>query len=378
MSDHENEGMSERQLADFLTEEVFSDKPRSVGEAMKAADLEDPTPLIEDPPGAPGEELEQEPPLPPQPEPVETGPIVVSDEPGRDDEKREPPAAVEGEVTPEEEELGEIEEEEELPHLVWAKKKYGDDPDKWAKAAFDQEQHISRMANSLKEAEALAVQWYEYAQQAEAAATSAQTQGMPLSASEENWVEQAMANPHGYARQAAMQGNVNLFNAVLARVAEENPGVAASIGSQIQMEMQQIVAAENGQMQSGPPPLDQALGASFQRLGINLEQAGPQMSEKIAELGEYHPYVQAILNGDDAQRDLAVQAVYDLVRATTLVSRRVRDDQRATQIQREGELRREAAGVVTGSPHTPPPAVDPFMAAMEQEWKDRRQWGGDE
>jgi len=377
MSNQESESLSERELAAQLQEQLFSGKPRSVGEAL-AADPEDPTPLIEDPPGQPGDELEPPTAPPVQPQPVEVPPIEVTDEPGRDDEKREPPVLAEGEITPVEEEQQVEEEEEELPHLAWAKKKYGDDPDKWAKAAFDQEQHISRMANSLKEAEQLAVQWYEYAQQAEAAATSAQTQGMPMSASEEAWVEQAMTNPHGYARQAAFQGNANLFNAVLARVAEDNPGLAATIGTQVQMEMQQIVAQENGQMQSGPPPLDQSLGASFSRLGINLEQAGPQMMEKVQELGEYHPYVQAILHGDDAQRDLAVQAVYDLVRAGTLVTRKVRDEQRATQIQREGELRREAAGVVTGSPHTPPPAVDPFMAAMEQEWKDRRQWGTDE
>jgi hypothetical protein len=370
-----DESMTERELAQKLQDELFSGKPRSVGEALAA---DDPTPLIEDPPGQPGDELEPPPKPPAEPEPVEAPPIVVSDEPGRDIEKGQEPAPVAAEAAPEPEEEEpeeDTEEEEDLPHLAWAKKKYGDDPDKWAKAAFDQEQHISRMANSLKEAEQLAVQWYEYAQQAERQAAQQQQMGMPLSAQEEAWVEQAMTNPYTYARQAGMQGNVPLFNAVLARVAEDNPGLAASIGSQIQMEMQQYVAAQdNGAMQAAPT-LDQALGASFQRLGINLEQAGPQMMAKVQELGEYHPYVQAILTGDDAQRDLAVQAVYDLVRAGTLTKRRVSDDQRAEQIKREGELRREAAGVVTGSPHVPPQEKDPFVDAMRQEWKDRRQWG---
>ena len=235
------------------------------------------------------------------------------------------------------------------------------------------------MGNQLKEAEALAVQWYEYAQQAEQQAAQTQQMGMPMSAQEEAWVEQSLANPMDYARQAAFNGNVNLFNAILARIAEENPGLAANIGSQVQMELRQAADAELAQQRNGPQPmtLQEALGGSFQRLGINLEQSGPSMSEKIAELGEYHPYVQAILGMDDGQRDLAVQAVYDLTRAGTLTKRVVRDEQQAAQIQREGELRREAAGVVQGSPHIPPVKEDPFMAAMEQEWKDRRQWGGE-
>jgi hypothetical protein len=375
MSD--TESLSERELAEYLTSEVFSTEPRSVGEALAAAD--DPTPPVEPAPDPqqppPAEEtppepsLHEEPPVivtdePVQPEPIEVPAPTPSDEPGRDDEKEE--YALE-------------EETDELPHMAWAKKKYGDDPTKWAKAAFDQEQHISRMGNQLKEAEALAVQWYEYAQQAEQQAQQAPSVGMPMSAAEEQWVEQATTNPMEYARAAAFNGNVQLFNAILARVAEENPGFAANIGAQVQTELRQAADQEMAQQANGQQPvtLQQALGGSFQRLGIDLEQAGPSMSEKIAELGEYHPYVQAILGMDDGQRDLAVQAVYDLTRAGTLTKRVVRDEQRAAQIQREGELRREAAGVVQGSPHIPPVKEDPFMAAMEQEWKDRRQWGGE-
>jgi hypothetical protein len=101
------------------------------------------------------------------------------------------------------------------------------------------------------------------------------------------------------------------------------------------------------------------------------------MSEKIAELGEYHPYVQAILGPDPGQRDLAVQAIFDLVREGQVTLRRVRDEQKEATIKREGELRREAAGIVTGAPHTPPPAEDPLMAAMQREWEARRQWAED-
>ena len=68
-----------------------------------------------------------------------------------------------------------------------------------------------------------------------------------------------------------------------------------------------------------------------------------------------------------------MQAMYDLAGAGGNVTR-VRDDARAARIRREGELRREAAGVVTGSPHTPPPQQSPLMAAMEEEWKARGQW----
>jgi hypothetical protein len=356
----EQESVSERELAEQLRNELFSGEPRSVGEALAAAE-EAPEPPVETPP-----------------EPPATPPVVVTDTPEQPEPQADAPtepADELGEPTDEPTEVEEPEEgEEDDPNVVWAKKRYGDDTAKWAKGAREQDQHISRLTNEKKEAEQLAVQWYEYAQQAEAAAQSAQTQGMPMSAAEEAWVEQAMANPYQYARQAAMNGNVNLFNAVLARVAEENPGVAASIGTQVQMEMAQYVAAQDNGQQQAAPPLDQTLGASFARLGIDLAEAGPSMMEKVAEMGEYHPYVQAILNGDDAQRDLAVQAVYDLVREGQFTKRRVREDDREATIRREAELRREAAGVVTGSPHTPPPPTSGLLDAMEAEWRARGQW----
>jgi hypothetical protein len=65
------------------------------------------------------------------------------------------------------------------------------------------------------------------------------------------------------------------------------------------------------------------------------------------------------------------------MRSSKLTKRVVRDEQSAERIRREGELRREAAGVVQGSPHTPSPQQDPFMQAMEDEWKQRGQWGGE-
>ena len=66
--------------------------------------------------------------------------------------------------------------------------------------------------------------------------------GMPLSSAEENWIEQSVSNPYQYARQAAMQGNVQLYQAVLGRVAEDNPMLAGHVGAQIQMEVEQLAA----------------------------------------------------------------------------------------------------------------------------------------
>ena len=360
MSD--TESLSERELADYLTESVFSNKPKSVGEALAAAE-EEPAAAPEVP----------EPPVETPPEP----PVVVTDTPEQEDTEEgqeEPEVPAEQVVEPEEEDTEEDTEEDE--NVVWAKKKYGDDPNQWAKAARNMERHISQLTNEKKEAEQLAAQWYEYAQQQE---RQPQMGGMPLSASEENWIEQSLANPMEYARQAAFQGNPQLYNGVIARVAEENPMLAGQIGAQVQFELQQAAMYEQQQTQAVHPQaqLPIALAQSFVRLGIDLEQSGPPMSEKIGELGEYHPYVQAILNGDNGQRDLAMQAVYDLMRSSKLTKRVVRDEQAAERIRREGELRREAAGVVTGAPHTPPPQQDPFMQAMEDEWKARGQWGGE-
>jgi hypothetical protein len=364
----ETESLTERELAEELFEDVFSGRPRSVGEALAAAD--------EIPPEPAADEI-------PEP-PVEEPPLVVTDEPTQPDTPEGQPGE---EVAPEPElELeGEAEDldTEDDENVVWAKKKYGDEPHQWAKAARNQERHISQLANELREAQEVAVQQHGYIQQLEQQAQSASFNGgmgMPLSSQEEAWVEQAMSNPYGYAQQAAFQGNGQLFNAVLTRVAEENPMLAGQISAQVQQDLQQAAYQQQGPPQEEVHPQAQlpiALAQSFVRLGIDLAESGPPMAEKIGELGEYHPYVQAILTGDERQRDLAVQAVYDLMRSSKLTKRVVRDEQSAERIRREGELRREAAGVVQGSPHTPSPQQDPFMQAMEDEWKQRGQWGGE-
>jgi len=359
MSDTEQEGMSERELQDWFADEVFTEKPRSVGEALAAADSEATAtePVVDEP--APV---------------VDEQPLVIEDEPVQPTPpgEEEPPAA----DLP----LGDEEVIEELPeegdddeNVVWAKKKYGDDPTKWAQAARAQEQHISRLAAEKKEAEELAGEWYEYAQGIQQEAQQQTQMGMPLSTQEENWVEQSIANPLQAARQAAQQGNVNLYNGVITRIAEENPLMAGQIDSQIRLEMQQL--AQQQQIPEQRPSLAEAMGASIQRLGIDLNTYGEPMSAKIAELGEYHPYVQTILEGDPAAREIALMAVYDLVRSTAMSTRRVRSEERDEQIRHEAELRRQAAGVVTGGPQsqTAPPQ-DPFMAAMEQELRDRGQW----
>lgn len=358
----EQDSMSERELADFFADEVFSGKPRSVGEALAAADGS--APAEED--ADLQEEVDEE---------AATPPVVVTDEPSQPPPPPEP--------TPEEPEaeVGEVEDEEEADEIgedenvVWATKKYGDDPAKWAQAARHQEQHISRLAAEKKEAENLAGEWYQYAQGVEQQAQQMQQQAMPLSASEENWIEQSvMMNPHQAAMQAAMSGNLNLYNAVIGRVAEENALLAGQIGAQVQREMEQLAAQENGQYQQ-QPSLQDSMASSIQRLGIDLQTYGEPMSAKIGELGEHHPYVQTILEGEQSARDMALMAVYDLVRASAMSTRKVRSEERENQIKHEAELRRQAAGVVTGGPQAQEtPKQSPFMEAMESEWKARGQW----
>lgn len=355
-----SEAMSEKEFAQFLSEEVFSGRPRSVGEAL--AEPADPTL----PPAPPGEEEEE-------------APIVVPDEPGGEPEPEEEPPLEAPEPVSEEEPKAEEEEEEEGEdaNVVWAKKTLGDDPAAWAKSAREKEQHIGRLAREKQEAEQLANQWYQYAQSIEQQAQTQQRAAMPLSTQEEAWIEQSLMNPLEYARAAAFSGNITLFNGVLRRIAEENALLASQIGTQVQMDLAGAAAQQqNGQ---APQPLDQALGESFARLNINLDEAGAKMAQKIGELGEQHPFVQAILYGDASQRDLGVQAVYDLMRTGTVTRRKVQDDERDARIKREAELRKEAAGVVTGSPHSPPPIQQSaFMDAMEAEWRQRGQWKDEE
>jgi hypothetical protein len=299
-------------------------------------------------------------------------------------EKPSPPSPTEEKPTEEETEEEETEEGE--PHVVWATKKYGNDPEKWARAAYEQEQFIGRIATEKKNAEEMAQQAIAYAQRVEAEAQGAASSAMPMSAAEEQWVEESMANPAAYAFQAASQGNGQLYNAVLERVAMENPAMAANIGTQVQMALNQELARADAERQAhiaaqqngGMGDFNTEMGQSFQRLGINVQSHGQAMWEKVDELGEYHPYTLAILGGDPVQRDLALQAVYDLVRAGQTTTRRVADTEREEQIRREGELRRNAAGVVTGAPHVPPAKQAPFLDAMEQEWRRRGQWTDDE
>jgi hypothetical protein len=314
---------------------------------------------------------------------------VVHDEPPGfvpppDDDAETPPVSPQEQEQPPGEEGEQEETEEQEPHVAWATKKYGAEPTRWAKAAYDQERFITQLAQDKKEAEERARDAIAYAESVASQAQANAHAGMPMSAAEEEWVEQAMVNPAAYAYQAARSGNVSLYNAVIERVAMDNPGMAAHIGTQVQMALrdeQQRLAAESHAHQNGGAgggDFNAEMGQSFQRLGIDVQRYGPAMWEKVEELGEYHPYALAILGGDPMQRDLALQAIYDLVRTGQTTTRRVAETEREEQIRREGELRREAAGVVTGAPHVAPTKQSPFFDAMEEEWRRRGQWPSEE
>lgn len=355
MSELEQESVSERELAEYLAENVFGQQPRSPGEAAAAADdVPDPEPDPEPPPGeiTVTDTREQ----PEQPEEPETAPAPEPDLTGAEEAAQEP----EGDA--------ELEDE----NVVWAKKRFGDDTEKWAKILRDQDRMVSSLGAEKKQAEAYAQQAIEYAQAVEAQAQQS-AQQMPFSQQEEDWVERSLTDPLGYARAAAYNGNVPLFQAVLGRIAQEDAAYAAQVGSQVQIEMAQLVQEQeqqqNGQQQQ---PLDQALMESFQRLHLDPEEAIAAITEQVQLRTEDDPYRIALLAGDPWTRDMAVRAMVELAGSGNVVRRR--DDQRAQRIKREGELRREAAGVVTGSPHTPPPKQNPFLESMTDEWRARGQW----
>jgi len=218
----------------------------------------------------------------------------------------------------------------------------------------------------------------DYAQYAEQQAVERQQAGMPLSAQEEMWIEQAVSNPLEAAYAALQHGNQQLYNGLIERIAAENPALAVNVGTQAQMAFQQSQAQQRVQADAQAAraaDFPTALGESVGRVGIDLERYGPQMSEKIGELGEYHPYVQTIMHTPDpGQRDLAMMAVYDLVRTGTTSVTRAKETEREAQIRKEAEMRREAASVITGSPHASTPKQSPFLQAMEDEWRRAGQW----
>jgi len=352
LGSNEPESLSEREFAAELEDhmgEILFGTPRSPSEAARAEEQ--------------GETVYDSPPLPPTTEPGEEEPVV---------EPEEAPTEEEGE----EEEPETLEDE----GLAWARRKYGEDVSlaKIAKVAFDQEQTISRLGNQKREADDLAGQWYQYSQNLERQ-LQAQPSGMPISSAEENWVEQSLTNPLQYAVQAKMQGNEQLYRAVINRVAQEDPVVAGQIAAYAEMTMAEQTRAQAANENGAGTDIATTIQASLQRLGIDLNRYGQPMMQKIGELGEFHPYTQAILSGSDQERDLAFQAVYDLVREGRVTRRVVRDEERESQIAREGELRRQAAGVLTGGPRSSaPPPQSPFMDAMEAEWRRRGQWRDDE
>jgi len=292
-----------------------------------------------------------------------------------------PPKEPSEEEQPEEEQ-SEGDAEAEPGSVAWAQKKYGDDPARWAHAAYQQEQHISRLAAEKREAEQQARQLAEYAQYAENQALDHQQSGMPMSAQEEAWIEQGMVNPVAYAYAALQQGNMSLYNGLLERIAIENPTMAVNVGIQAQTAIQQQQTQQRQQQEQYAAyqgDFSARLGESLQRVGIDKDKYGDAMSEKIGELGEYDPYVQAIMYAQDpAQRDLALRAVYDLVRTGQTATRRARETDREQQIRRESELRREAASMITGSPHVEPKQESPFMQGMIDEWRRAGQWRDDE
>jgi len=318
-------------------------------EKFLAEELGKPTATVTAPEEAP-EVVRDEPPqrqAPPVPEPVEP---QEPQEPQPDEGEPEEP------------------EEEGDPDLAWAQKRYGEDPAQWAKAARAQERQLSTLTNEKHASDELAQQWYEYAQQQDS-----QSQGvLPLSSAEEAWIEQSLQNPLEYARQAAFNGKVQLFNGIIERVAQESPGLAAQIGTQVQMDLQNYVN-QHTQQQQVEQSLEMQLANSFDRLGLDLRREGPRMLEKVRELGEFHPYVRAIIGGNDGERDLGVQAVHDLTRASTFNSRQVEHNK---AVAKEEELRRGAMVVQTGSmqPPAPPRQATPFEKSMEAEWRRAGQW----
>jgi hypothetical protein len=182
-------------------------------------------------------------------------------------------------------------------------------------AAYDQERFISTISAEKKQAEVIAQNAIEYAQQVEMQAQAQTSMAMPLSASEEAWVEESAANPAAYAYQAARVGNVQLYNAVIENVAMENPAMAAQIGTQVNMSLQQEMAEaqqaapqQNGDHRTSPPTSNSPSGGSASTSSSTAMRCGE------FGLGQYHPYTLAVMGGDPMQRDLAVSAVYDLIR----------------------------------------------------------------
>jgi len=340
----------EREVEDFFTEEIFGAAP----------------PVENDPP-FPGE-------APPESKPVEE---VVLETPTPQEEAED--AEEEGvSETPDDSEQGseqppeEEEEPQEEEYLAWAKKQYGDDldPQKLARAAWEKERMLGQKAESEKRLQQEAKQ-REIQEMIDALNTPGH-----LTQEEDNWVNEAVfsEDPTEWAIHALRGERPDLYAAIRNRWAaqgEQEAQQAAILHSQV---MQRA-------MEPQPSPTESyalALGQTLQAIGLNIEQHGPMLLQKLDELGTTHPAVRGIQSPDPEMRALAAQSVWDLIsQSRTTVSKARTDDVVAARVKEE-QLRQNAAGINGSGPRKEEPKKSKFWDEFEMEEEQinsRPQWG---
>jgi len=338
----DSERMDEGDFADFLADEVFGEgAPETPAEPEPNLESQVETPETPEEPALPEPVFEEQPETaqPADPEPAETETPV-----------------------------------EEPEYAVWARKQFGEDLDltnpqiaKLAQSRWEAERMVGKSQAELQEQRRL------MEEESAARRVASLHERADLNDEESDWVDQAVesGDPAAFAVAALENDRRDLYSAILDRWATQGEQES----SRVRDFHSRVVAAYS---QPAPDPqaqFQQALGESFQAVGLNVRDHGSIILAKAAELGDANPYVQGMMAQDPQVRAMAVRAVWDLSQSTQATIQKVtRDDEVAARVAEE-RLRENAAVVGNGTLHQEPPPSGGFWSEFDEEVAARG-WDG--
>ena len=223
------------------------------------------------------------------------------------------------------------------PNVVWAKKKYGEDPPKWAKAARDQEQlHLAQLlARRRKPRSCGPVVRVRAADRGSSRALTRRGCRSPprrRAGSSRRW-------PTRWSTRGRLRcrANVQLYSAVIDRgPRRENPMLAAQIGAQVQMEMQAVAQHERAVRARSSRHRQAVDRRDLRRARDRPPGLRAAMSRRSGSSASTTPMSQAIMSGDPGSRDLALMAVLRPRRTS-------RDDAEGAHAERDERSRRRTS-----------------------------------
>ena len=214
------------------------------------------------------------------------------------------------------------------------------------------------LTQEKREAEELAAQWYEYAAAGRGAGAAADHAAMPLSAQEEQWVEQSLSEPAGVRAHRRLQRE----DAALqrghqpGRGGEPGPGRARS-GTQVQMELQRYAQAAAGEPQPQPVRWSGPRAAASTGSASTCSGRAPDVARRSASWASTTPTCTR------SWRATTASATWRCRRSTTWSAHHFTPRQAQRRRNRPGERDAPRGAVVQTGGLTPPAPPRPTPAA---------------